>query len=286
MNRRWLINIVLVATVLILAALVLFRPGIEKPAQKDRISTIADSEISRMIIEVARTAPIVLERKDENTWYMQKPRPGRTNPFLVSGALRVIRAQSEHRLPDDAMTNLARYGLAAPRAKVRFDKHILLFGDTNPVNNQQYVLFDNTVHMIDHRYMMAVARNHTDFLSKQLVESGRRPVKLTLPGLTLGLANGSWRATPAPATLPADRVKQLVDDWQHAQALFVKPYEKKRAESWVTMKFALKEKGGKDTSLRIGILSTSPELVLYRPDEGLQYHFPQDLKKRLFTLEK
>ena len=139
--------------------------------------------------------------------------------------------------------------------------------------------------MIDHRYMLAAIRNHTDFLSKQLIESGKKPVKVALPGLTLSLRDGSWQASPAPASLPADRTKQLVDNWIHAQALFVKPYEGKRVQGWVIIRFAAEKEGEKQASLKLGILSRTPELVLYRPDEELQYHFPQDLGKRMLVLE-
>jgi len=286
MSKRWLVNVILFVAIAMLAILLLVQPGIEKPAKKERISTIRDDEISRITIERNKAPTIVLERNGADNWVVAKPRSGRANPFMASGALRVMRAQSEQRLPEDASNNLDRYGLASPRGRVRFDDHILAFGDTNPVNNQQYVLLDMQVHMIDHRYFQAVSRNYTDFLSRQLIDPGRKPVRLALPNLSLRIVDGSWQVSPAQPTLTADRIKQLADDWQHAQALYVKPYEKSSIQNWVTLWFAPLEEGGKESTLRIGILSQAPDLVLYRPDEGLQYHFPQDLSSRLFTFDK
>ena len=285
MSKRWLINVVLVVSIAILSAVVLLQPGVEKPVKKERISTIKDAEISRITIEHARAPAIVLARNNKNDWQLVEPRAGRTNPFMVSGTLRIIRAQSEQRLLDDAGSNLGRYGLASPKGQIRYDDHVLAFGDTNPVNNQQYVLLDTQVHMIDHRYYQAISRTYIDFLSRQLIENGRRPIKLKLPGLTLAVVKGSWQVSPAQPALASDRIKQLADDWQHAQALYVKPYEKKPVQNWVTLWFSPEKEGDRQTTLRVGIVTRTPELVLYRPDEGLQYHFPQDLNKRMLSFE-
>ena len=285
MNKRWLINVVLVIAIAILSAVVLLQPGVKKPVKKERISAITDAEINRITIEHSKAPAVVLARKNKDDWRLVKPRAGRTNPFMVSGTLRIIRAQSEQRLPEDAGTNLERYGLASPKGRIRYDEHVLAFGDTNPVNNQQYVLLDNQVYMIDRRYYQAVSRTYIDFLSRQLIETGRKPVKLKLPGLTLAVVKGSWQVAPAQPALASDRIKQLADDWQHAQALYVKPYEKKPVQNWVTLWFAPEKEGARQTTLRVGIVSRTPELVLYRPDEGLQYHFPQGLNKRMLSFE-
>jgi hypothetical protein len=283
MNKRWLVNVILFIAIALLALVLLLQPGIEKPVKKERISAIRDDEISRVTIERGKAPTIVLARKTKDSWRLVKPRAGRANPFTVSGTLRVIRAQSEQHLTEAVSGNLDRYGLVSPIGRVLFDDHVMVFGDTNPVNNQQYVLFDKQLHMIDHRYFQVVSRNYTEFLSRQLIEPGLKPVKVKIPGLTLSVVKGSWRVTPAQASLPADSIKQLADDWQHAQALFVKPYEKAPVQNWVTLWFAPKKEGAKQTTLRVGIVSKTPELILYRPDEGLQYHFPQDLNKRLLS---
>ena len=44
--------------------------------------------------------------------------------------------------------------------------------------------------------------------------------------------------------------------------------------------------GEKQKTLQVGIVSKAPELILYRPDEGLQYHFPQGLDSRMLSFGK
>ena len=281
MTRRWQTNLLLVVVVSVLVLIAVLRPGIEKPEAKPRLSAIQDADINRVIVERPKAPTIVLGRKNGDTWFITQPRKGRTNPFMVSSLLRIIRARSEQELSADANNNLSRYGLDNPRAVVKLDNNVIRFGDSNPVNNQQYILFNDRVHMIDHRYYWAVSRRTTDFLSKRLIEQNRKPVSLRLPEYKLDLIEGSWQLAPARKDLQTDRIKQLVDDWVHAQALVVKNYEKGRVEDWIRISFKPSNSNEKASALRIGIVSRTPELILYRPDEGLQYHFPQDLSKRL-----
>lgn len=283
MNRRWQLNILLFVVVAALMLVAILQPGIEKPEPRPRLSAIQDSEIKWASIERPKAPTIVLERKDSNAWQMIEPRKGRTNPFMISSLLRIMRAASEQQLPAEAGKNLGEFGLDTPRATIKLDDNVIRFGDTNPVNNHQYVLFNGHVHMIDHRYYWAVSRSTTEFLSKQLIESGRKPATLVLPHHRLELVGGSWQVKPEQKDLSADRVKQLVDDWVHAQALVVKAYERGAIINWVRITFKPLAPGTKPTTLRIGIVARTPELILYRPDEGLQYHFPQDLSKRLLS---
>ncbi len=281
MTRRWQTNLLLVVVVSVLVLIAVLRPGIEKPEAKPRLSAIQDADINRVIVERPKAPTIVLGRKNGDTWFITQPRKGRTNPFMVSSLLRIIRARSEKELSADANKNLGRYGLDNPKAIVKLDNNVIRFGDSNPVNNQQYVLYNDRVHMIDHRYFWAVSRRTSEFLSKRLIEQKQQAVSLTLPRYKLSLVEGSWQLTPAIKSLTADRIKQVIDDWTHAQALAVKDYEKGRVTEWVRISFKPISSGKKATTLSIGIVSRSPELILYRPDEGLQYHFPQDLSKRL-----
>jgi hypothetical protein len=286
MNRRWQLNILLFVVVAVLVVVAILQPGIEKPEPKPRLSTIQDSEIKHASIERLKAPTIVLERKNSDVWRMIQPRTGRTNPFIISSLLRVIRAASEQELPVEAGKDLGEFGLDTPKATVRLDGNIVRFGDINPVNNQQYVLFNGRIHMIDHRYFWAVSRPVTEFLSKQLIESGRKPTMLQLPHQRLELVKGSWRVKPERKDLSADRIKQLVDDWVHAQALMVKNYERGAISDWVSIIFKPLGPNTKPTTLRVGIVARTPELILYRPDEGLQYHFPKDLEKRLLSFGK
>lgn len=280
MNRRWLVNSTLLGVIALLAVIALLRPGLDKSVTKPALTNLVITDIQRISIKRPTTPGIVLQRSNGD-WKMLEPRSGRTNPFVVNNVLRVLIAKNQQSLPPDASKHLDRYGLDQPKARLKLDQLEILFGDTNPVNNLQYVLVQKRVAMIDTSHFWAIVRTHVDFLSKRLIEKQRNPVALSLPGYRLSLEKGSWQVYPKQKKLSADHIKQLVDHWRYAQALSVKKYQNGRVINWVRLSF-----DGEKKSLRIGILSQAPEFILYRPDEKLQYHFPEDTGKRLLSLAK
>lgn len=280
MNKRWLLNLSLLGIIAVLAVIALWRPGIQQPADMPLLTTIKADQIKSITITRANSTGIEIQRRDGN-WKLIKPISGRTSPFAVSDVLRILAAKNQQSLSPEAVKKLGHYGLDNPKATLQLDQLKILFGDSHPVNNLQYVLVQNRVAMIDGGYFRAATRGYTDYLSKRLIEKDRKPIALSLPDLRVSLEKGTWQVYPAQKDLSADRIKNLVDHWRYAQALSVKKYNNGRVLDWVRLSF-----DNEKTRLRIGILSRSPELVLYRPDEKLQYHFPKDVGKRLFTIIK
>lgn len=278
MNNRWLLNVGLLGLIVLLAAIALWQPGIEKSISVPLITDLKSAQVNRIVITRANTREIILQRKNGD-WKMAQPVPGRTNPFVVNEALRILTAKIQQSLLPDAAKQLDQYGLVNPKGRVRLNQLEILFGDTNPVSKLQYVFVQDSVAMIDSAYFWAAVRPYSDYLSKRLIEKSRRPVALSLPDARLALENGIWQTYPVQKELSADRVKILVDQWRFAQALSVNKYRNTRVLDWVRVSIE-----GDKSRLKIGILSRSPELVLYRPDEQLQYHFPEETGKRLFHL--
>ena len=277
MNKRWLLNLSLLGVIAVLAAIALWRPGISKPVANPPLTTIRAADIKRIAITRGNPPGIELQRRNGD-WEIVRPVFGRTNPFVVNDVLRILTAKNQQSLSPEATKELHRYGLDHPKARLQLDQLEILFGDTSPVNNLQYVLVQDRVAMIDSSYFWTMTRSHSNYLSKRLIEKDRKPVALSLPDFRLSLKKGSWQVYPEQKDLSADRIKQLVDQWHYAQALSVKKYRDARVMDWVRLSFK-----NEKARLRIGILSRSPELVLYRPDEKLQYHFPEEVGKRLFS---
>jgi len=278
MNKRWLLNLSLLGATVVLAVLAVWRPGIDQPVAMPPITTVNAEQIRRITISRSETDRIELERVNVD-WKMVKPVSGRANIFMVNDVLRILSAKNQQSLPPGAIEQLERFGLGIPAATVQLDQIEIRFGNTNPVNNLRYVMLQQQVAMIDNKYYEFASRSQANFFSKRLIEKDREPTALTLPEMRLSQDNGTWQVYPKKEGMSADRIKYLVDQWRYAHALAVKPYDKRRVIDWVRLSFKEDKK-----QLRIGILSRSPELVLYRPDEKLQYHFPKDVGKRLFTL--
>jgi len=278
MNKRWLLNLSLLGATVILAALAVWRPGIDQPVALPPLTTIKAGQIKRIAIKRNKTDTIELELFNSD-WRMAKPVSGRANVYMVNDVLRILSAKNQQSLPAVAIEQLDRYGLGKPTTTLRLDQLEIRFGNTNPVNSLRYVMLQQQVAMIDNRYYQFASRSHADFFSKRLIEKDREPIALSLPGTRLSQENGTWQVYPKKEGLSADRIKDLVDQWRYAHALAVKTYDKRPALDWVRLSFKDDKK-----QLRIGVLSRSPEFILYRPDEKLQYHFPEDVGKRLLHL--
>ena len=106
-------------------------------------------------------------------------------------------------------------------------------------------------------------------------------IGLQLPGFRLALQNGTWQRHPADQALSGDRINGFVQEWQQATALAVDPMTRKPALGRITLEIREREQVRR---LVLEIVGYQPEFVLRRRDEGLEYHFPEDVGRRLMKL--
>lgn len=281
MKNRWLLNLALVLLVAIMLAIVVYRPGGAPAPAAPSLTPLSADVITHLRIVRANQPEIALE-KSQGAWSMIAPHKARANLFRVNNLLGLATAKSASHF-EAPTADLAKYGLDQPETQVWLNDEVIRFGSMHPLNAQHYVLVDGQVHLIDARYFSGAALAPTDFYSHQLLDDGLKPVAIHLPGLKLILdRTGAWQMTPANNRLGSDRLNTLVDEWRHAQALSVSVYSGKPVHEHALLRFAL---GSPLKELDIGILAHKPELILYRADEGLEYHFPEEVGTRLLELK-
>ncbi len=284
MSRRWWLNLGLLAAAGVLVAIAVFKPGVETPAPKPALTALRAEAIQKISVERPGQPPIVLEKTGEQ-WRLTAPLAARANRFRVDNLTRIASAASEARLPLDPAA-LGQYGLDKPLASVRLDDELVQFGGLHPLKQQQYVRYRDGVHLIGAHHLQAAAARFADFIDTALIEDGRgEPIALRLPGVTLTQTDGHWKLEPANQDIGSDRVMQFVQEWRHARALSVSRYDGKPAKERVTIEFAAAEPDKRDI-LEIGIVARTPQLILVRKDEGLQYHFPADTAARLLNISE
>lgn len=279
-KNRWLLNLALVLVVAIMLAVVIYRPGTPPAPPATPLTALSADSINLVRIQRPNLPQMVLE-KSATGWSLTAPLKARANQFRVNNLLGLAGATSASHF-QAAAADLVKYGLDPPDTRVWLNEQEILFGAPHPLNAQHYVLVNGLVHLIPARYFSDAALAPTDFFSHQLLDEGLKPSAFSLPGFKLILdANGSWQITPANNELSSDRINTLVDEWRHAQALFVNTYSGKPAQEHILIRFAA---DSPRKELSIGILAHKPELILYRADEGLEYHFPEDAGKRLLEI--
>lgn len=277
-KSRWWLNLALLAVVVLLTLLVILARSPQQPAGP-ALTAIAPESVTRVELGRPGEPRVVLEKQD-GRWRMTEPVAARANDFNVERLFGIARAASEWSAAV-APGDYGRYGFDSPQARLRFDDEEIVVGSPHPLHAQHYVLHRDAAHLIASRHLAAAFYTYTDFLDSRLLEEDLRPVAFRLPGFTLALEDGAWRREPPDEELSSDRLNDFVAHWRNARALSVQRHTGTPAHEWVEISV---ERAGRTETLKLGILSRQPELVLLRPDEGLEYRFPEATGRRLLNI--
>jgi hypothetical protein len=265
-------NALLVAALGALGLAAHFGPGSRGPADYG-LSRLEPGAVASIRLEREGEAPIVIEKK-QGAWRITAPLAARADELVVDRLLAIARARTPHRL---AATGLERFDLERPRVRLVLDGQEFAFGMVNPVSNEQYVMTEGAVYALHPRYGAALPASAAGLLSRRLLAPGEEPVRIALQSFEVAQREGRWRLVPAAGEPGQDDLNRWVDEWRLAAAARVEPYAGGKPMGTV----ALELRNG--TRLELAILARTPELVLGRPDERLQYHFPGRAAKRLLA---
>lgn len=278
MKGRWWLNLALLVVVVALALVAVYRPGIHKPPPLQALTTLKQAAISHIRVKKAGEDELKLVRKGI-TWHMTAPRTARVNKFRVQQLLQLAGAKTKTRFTVKP-SELAKYGLNKPAVTVWLNDTAIRFGGAHPMEPLRYVLVGNSVNLLPATYYYSASAQLDTYFNTQLLDPGSHPTAITLPDFSVYRDHGKWRMKPAKKGLSADQFTTFVDHWRMARALEVQPYSGKPVKGHV--KIQLESSGsGKAGELELGILARKPALILYRPDEGLEYRFPAQAAKRL-----
>jgi hypothetical protein len=272
MKKTLVANAALLIAVVALGWFALRKPPGDEPAAY-ALSTLKASEVKHVRLERSGQVPIVLERTG-GRWFITAPLTVRAEPFNVERVLAVLDAKASDRL---AASDLARFDLDQPKVRLTIDSQAFGFGTVSTIASEQYVLTADAVYPVALRYGAALPSHVAQLIERRLFASGEAPARFEFEDFTVASAEGKWTVTPAPADVSQDDINGWVDGWRQAYALRAEPDAKGKAVGEIRIQF----KDGK--RLTLGILQREPELVLFRPDENLQYSFLRDAAKRLLS---
>ncbi len=278
MNSRTRLNLALLMLVAAAALVAVYLPGLSKPTAPIPLTRLNAEQITRIQVQRSDQAEIQLVKQAQG-WFMTAPFKLPANETGVAALLELSHAPSQARL---AATDhdLGKFKLAAPRVRLRLNDVDIAFGDTEPLAQQRYVLTGKTVHLIDETVYDKLIAAPTDWVSTAVLPPNSRPLEIDLPGLKLTQQpDGRWVLTPPAPDVSMDAVNALIDEWTHAQALHVKPYAQGAAQDKVLVRLQPMQ-----DPISFEITARTPELILARPDAGVQYHLPAELAERLLKL--
>ena len=274
-SRLWL-NLALLVVVILLAAVVIFKPGVDTENKSLPLTSLKPDNIQHIYIQRKNGKDIELI-KDGLQWWMIKPVNMPADDFQVSSLLKLLETSrhSQHQLQQlEAKT----YGLDSPRATITFNQDIKIsFGASEPLHKRRYLSIENELFTTDDLFYYQLASDFSRYLDPVILPPKSKINRLVLPAIELKQESGSWHRLPEETQLSADADVELVEAWQHAAALkieLIDGFNNLKANVQVYLE-------GKDTPLSMLYHMQNDNHYLIRLDNGIRYSLPADIAARL-----
>jgi len=270
MQKRWLINIILLVVVIVLGLLVFYTLEQNKPIIESKLTDLDSKTVQSIHIERLNENPITLQKDSADFWQITAPIELPANDFQTENLLRILALREYTKI---ASSNLAEFKLDKPLATIKFDQLTVAFGDSSPLNHQRYMQIGDNVYLIRDAWYYYLTGDALAFASLSLLGNNPKITELEMPDYHLKLQNTKWTLdstfTSTDIDNSTDALSALIDNWQHASAYDVKTYVDEDITDKEQIKITLL---GQSQPLLFIIMSKSPDLVLARPEKGVQYH--------------
>ncbi len=285
MKNRWLLNLGLLAVVAGLVAFLYIRPQANTGAAlQHEVSTLKLADFTEIHVEFPTQAATSFEKVD-GLWRMTAPYKARADQMSVQRILAIIAAKSTEKFP---ASDLAKYGLDKPQLKLKLTNSEGVeefdFGTFNPVSEEQYVAYKDAVYLLPGSYAEAATTQAVELVDKNplAVNEAKQIMGFDFSrleqwealGLRVDVADGKWKTNAAKAKITQNELNEWLDfSWKQAQAKQVELYTPNYKTSYPS--FEVKLKDGK--KVHFDKIQEAPDLLLGRPDEGILYHFSNDV---------
>ena len=214
---------------------------------------------------------------------MISPYKARADELYVYRILSILATSSLEKL---SAADLSKYGLDQPKLKITFLggslNEVILFGTYNPINEDQYVLYKNNVFLINGGYSETASYMPVELIEKNPIAKSEKIKSFDFSRLEqwqdsrlkLNYNNNIWSVKGKNLSIiQADANEWYEMTWQNIPAKSVKPYKMDERLGYKSFDIILNN----NQKLTFYRIQESPELLLFRKDEGLLYHFAGDL---------
>lgn len=271
MRQRWLLNLALLSLMLILGGLVFYTIEQDKTTESPKLTDIEVDKVENIRIVRANKEPIVLMKDALGFWQMTAPFKLPATHFKVDSLLRQL-SETDYQLLEADNLNLADFQLEPPLASIKFDQLTMDFGNNSPLDyGQRYVRVNQKLYLLKDTVFYSLNNEALTFANRSLLGNNPKLTELKMPDYHLVFKDDKWTVT---TTFSADEIdtsqdalNTLIDNWQNASAYDVEPYQPNSpTEGDIDITLL-----GQEQSLHLTIVSKTPDLVLARPEKGVQY---------------
>ena len=285
MKNRWLLNLVMLALVAGLVAFLYLRPKANVDAlSQHEVTSLKLADFTQVKVEFPTQKPTSFDKVD-GVWRMTSPYKTRADQISVQRILAIIAAKSTEKFPN---TDLAKFGLDKPQLKLKLTKatgdEVFSFGTFNSVTEEQYVGYKDAVYLLPGSYAEAATTQPIELIEKTPLTKNEakqiagfnfsRLEQWQANALNVDVADGQWKTNEPKAKITQNEMNEWLDfSWKQAQAKQVELYTPDHKITYPS--FDVKLKDGK--KVHFDKIQEAPDLLLGRPDEGVMYHFSNDV---------
>ena len=279
MGTRTLLNLILLCVAVVLVLVIFYQPGLEQEPLAPPLTTLSTDSIHSIRVTRKERTPLGFV-KTARGWQLTGEHNLPASEFQLRALLGILDTRPDRSYPDSAL-DLAAAGLDPPQATLLLNDTVFYLGYTEPLQHKRYLRLDDSVYLVTDKYQHLLNADWSNFVERRLLPEHAVLTGVALPGLNLALDNdGQWQASPPVSAENAAAIEALVARWQAANATYIRRYDGKASSKSITLVPA-------DSSepVTLYLLQEEPELVLARPDWGIQYHFPGNLGKTMLQLQ-
>ncbi len=291
MTNKWVTNLILLVA-LVGASIVAFQSLKEEPeiVKGIEVTNFKLSDFDEIELNFPSKAKVHF-KIIENHWKILSPVKGRANERYIYQLLSILASKSPEKLKSD---DLEKYGLDQPQLKFTFLnetkklKEEFVFGTYNAISENQYIKYKDDVFIVNGLFSETASYVPIEFIDKRPIApyetiqgfNFSRLEQWQKNQLKLVKKNGNWIAKGINLkTTQADILEWLSVSWDGLQALSIESFKMDSRLGYKSFDVIVND-NKKVTFYKI---QESPQLHLYRKDEGLLYRFPGDLGFTMLT---
>lgn len=275
MNKRLLINLGILSLIVIL---VLVSSGLDDDTAEEKIIVSSIDITSINNISITREGkPDLAFTKKQNGWYMTKPLQIRVNEARINAMLRLAKSESYSEFNVDEI-DLLPLELVQPKITLSLNEHLFRFGITDGIDQRRYVLFQDTVYMVNDFLFAQLDSKPGFFADTKLLPDNTKLKRITFPNNSFYLFDNTWQMETL-MDIKSEQINKLIFSWESAMAISVSSYQTPQMDFPIVLTTA------DDKTIRYDIISIDPYLILGRKDLEIQYHMASDEAQKLLLQE-
>ena len=264
MKSRWIINLLLLVAIGILILVAYFEPGIDEQTESTAITTLNKDQLRRIQLHRPVRDDLVLLKTGTQRWVVDNTPALPADNYQIN-VLKRLAEQKALRSYTASELDLAQLQLEPPYATARLNNTAIDFGKLEPLQGLRYVRVADQVHLIPDVYLQLIEASYTQFVRRRLFDENTRIASIALPEFSVVKTDQGWTVEPQQE-ISADNLQQFVDRWQGATGLNIQSADMTTDGDTIEI---IEANTGDRVSLVIS--AREPELVLVRPDLGIQY---------------